>query len=373
MVAITSDVPEHSAHQQGISQRACPGWIRDIAALNRLNHGERAAAGHTVEHLLLQLRNTNVHMRLAAIRSLMHVARNGDQQVVRELLGQTISGSGFGVQDKASEVRALAAEAVGKIAADTGDRTVCEKMLDLIDDKDWAVRSSALKSLSAVCSQGGGWVVDELTAKMMASESWSAKALCAEGLGNVCIRGTGHVVNALIEMSRHDDWAVRKACLLALAKIAQQGDQSVLRAIVLSLQDADWRVRKAAVQALGQVAERGCRFSINEILLRLDDTAVGERHSKLDVINHDDRDVKLAAIKVLEKLANPGDHHVLAALDSTAQRISGDSVLLAAIVRATTVISHESLIPRLEDFSGTESSSSTDSSPECVSRGSMVE
>eukprot|EP00960_Hanusia_phi_P054699 762747-Hanusia_phi.AAC.3 len=414
MVAITSDVPEHSAHQQGISQRACPGWIRDIAALNRLNHGERAAAGHTVEHLLLQLRNTNVHMRLAAIRSLMHVARNGDQQVVRELLGQTISGSGFGVQDKASEVRALAAEAVGKIAADTGDRTVCEKMLDLIDDKDWAVRSSALKvkallpsfllhpdrsdwqSLSAVCSQGGGWVVDELTAKMMASESWSAKALCAEGLGNVCIRGTGHVVNALIEMSRHDDWAVRKvmlqvgesgsviegvmqACLLALAKIAQQGDQSVLR-------DADWRVRKAAVQALGQVAERGCRFSINEILLRLDDTAVGERHSKLDVINHDDRDVKLAAvwdhiyqslwndmrrqIKVLEKLANPGDHHVLAALDSTAQRISGDSVLLAAIVRATTVISHESLIPRLEDFSGTESSSSTDSSPEWYAGGS---
>ena len=145
MVAITSEQPEHAAHQHPVSQRACPGWLQDIAALNRLNHGERAAAGDTVEHLLSQLRNINVHIRLAAIRSLGHVARNGDFHVVRELLGQSIASSGFGVQDKASEVRALAAEAVGKIAADTGDRLVCDKMLSMIDDKDWAVRSSALK------------------------------------------------------------------------------------------------------------------------------------------------------------------------------------------------------------------------------------
>jgi len=335
--------------------RPCPRWLLGIAQVNRLSSSGAPVEPAAVSEALAQLRSPNVAERLAAARLLSRISRHGDPEVIDALLGNTISSASFGwhdkpptppdtpcpalnsasavqnvvvggdvaslcsgvsmagMRDKSSHVRAASTATAGALARDTGNLAVIAMLIELFEDEDWTVRSSALTALSCVAAEGGDDACIEQLLACLDGKAWSARVLAAQALGSIAPCGNEAVVSGLASALFDDDWAVQKAAATSIGIVAHVGDNKALDALLPLLEDADWRVRKTALLAIGNVAGHGCHRAIRAILLRLEDTCVSAPKA-LDQGNVGVRDVKLAAITVVQRLAAPNDTAVLQAL-----------------------------------------------------------
>ena len=163
----------------------------------------------------------------------------------------------------------------------------------------------------------------EALIKALGHRDWSVRYAAAEALGEV---GDPQAVGPLIScLEDHgEDIALRERASLALGMI---GDPRAIETLVSTLKDDDWGVRRAAAEALGKLAwepgrgeigvlywmsrmvlydyDLDCHYANDEAIDAL--VQVGDPAIKplIDLLDHNDRLLRSAAIEALGKIGNP--------------------------------------------------------------------
>ena len=281
MVALDEHADEMAIGNALRAMQDCePRWSRTTAhRWRRTSSGSEASRQDAAVAVSLRdLRHGHAAARAAAARSLACAcdAASGNEEVIDALLGATISTAGFGVRDKASEVRAAAVQGLGVVAGSSGHSAVTTVLIELFEDSDWAVRQSALAALVSVAAQGHA-CREQLIMCMQLGSTWT-RVLAAQALGHIAPRGDAAVCNVLAAALGDEDWAVQKEAASSLGRVAARGDVTALDALLPLLEDADWRVRKSSLLAVGDVAARGDRRAIAASVVRLRDDRVCAPH-----------------------------------------------------------------------------------------------
>lgn len=169
------------------------------------------------------------------------------------------------LRDQDPQVRATAAQALGKIAAPG----TAAALLRSLDDRDPAVRAMSAWALGRF----GEDALDQAgldLAKRLDDPSPSVKQAAAQALG--AVGGTQTIVELLTERLAHADVESRRAAVSALTWL-EAG--SAFHALMRALGDSDAQVRQGAVAALGEMVDPRSLPAIRDRLLR--DTDAGVR------------------------------------------------------------------------------------------------
>ncbi|PZO42218.1 MAG: hypothetical protein DCF19_08240 [Pseudanabaena frigida] len=197
----------------------------------------------TVKHLILNLNDTNPHVRRNVAESLGKII--GDKAI--EMLIHTL-------QDIDSEMRWYAAEAL--------DRIRNEKAVDVLiislSNIDSNLRINAAKSLGNI---GSDKAIDALIIALNDIDP-SVRWYAAEALGNI---GSDKAIDALIIALNDIDPSVRWYAAEALGNI---GSDKAIDALIIALNDIDPSVRWYAAEALGNI---GSDKAIDALIIALND------------------------------------------------------------------------------------------------------
>ena len=261
------------------------------------------------------------------------------------------------LDDRDSNVRGAAAQALGQVA--TGERAgaVIDKLLPLLGDQESNVRGAAAQALGQVATgERAGAVIDKLL-PLLGDQNSDVRGEAARVLGQVATgERAGAVIDKLLPRLGDQDSNVRAAAAQALGQVAT-GERAgaVIDKLLPALGDQESNVRAAAAQALGQVAtgERAGAV-IDKLLPLLGDQAytplLGDRASH----------PRSAAAEALGRLAAGGERagavidKLLPLLGDKAPDVRGEAAQALGQVatgeRAGAVI--DKLLPLLGDFSG---------------------
>lgn len=169
------------------------------------------------------------------------------------------------LQDKDPQVRATAAQALGKIARPE----TATALLRSLDDADPAVRAMSAWALGNL----GEDVLDRAglaLAKRLDDPSPAVKQAAAQALG--AVGGTQTIVELLVERLKSPDVATRRGAVQTLTWL-EAGP--AYHALITALGDADAQVRQGAVAALGEMVDPRSLPAIRDRLLK--DSEAGVR------------------------------------------------------------------------------------------------
>jgi len=169
------------------------------------------------------------------------------------------------LEDQDPQMRATAAQALGKIAAPDA----AAALLRSLNDTDPAVRAMSAWALGNL----GEDVLDQAgveLARRMDDPSPAVKQAAAQALG--AVGSTQTIVELLTERLTHSDVETRRAAVQALTWLEAGSAYHVL---IKALGDSDAQVRQGAVAALGEMVDPRSLPAIRDRLLK--DTDAGVR------------------------------------------------------------------------------------------------
>lgn len=267
--------------------------------------GGRAA----VPDLLAALRGTDLQQRLLAARVLKRLK---DPQAISMLLSA--------LEDENTQVRSVAAAALGAIGAERSPRTRQEirdlavpALIHALHDRQVPMRMAAARALGAIGSpEAAADLMDAL-----GDASPHVRGLAAEALGRIGGEHPSAGVRAqkmLAAALKDIDSAVRTHAAVALGRVSSDLKQHSLRIQVVpdlldAFRDASVQVRSAAARSLSQIGPDsvpGLIEALRDEDLRVRSAAVWV----LEQIGEHDNDAALRAVEPLIAALDDSDEHV---------------------------------------------------------------
>lgn len=200
------------------------------------------------EALLAAARETSAETRRAAIRALGH-SPSTDPRLLAALLGALGDGDAW--------VRYYAAQALGRVGAETGSL----KLRELLRDPAGQVRVAAVEALSHFRND----VALEALREAAGSEEPDLRRAALIGLG---ITGRAEALPVLLEGARSPDAATR---LVAVSALSGTGGSQIVPALARAARDPDESVRSAAIGFLARAPGSDATAELIEVAREMSD------------------------------------------------------------------------------------------------------
>eukprot|EP00927_Polykrikos_kofoidii_P037371 TRINITY_DN31513_c0_g1_i1.p1 TRINITY_DN31513_c0_g1~~TRINITY_DN31513_c0_g1_i1.p1 ORF type:complete len:915 (-),score=180.45 TRINITY_DN31513_c0_g1_i1:89-2764(-) len=235
------------------------------------------------------VRDTDEHVRRAAVTALAELAVPGDSEVVELFVGC--------LRDKDSATRHEAADSLERgFIARRGDEAAVRLLMPLCGEAEMSqIRALAVRVLAHVAQRGDDRCL-ECAFKLCVDSDSEVRLAAARAVGDLALAGSSAASDVLLKLAEDDDEDVRVATLEALASISPPGDVAITTIAVRLLRDDDSDVRSAAVSTLRSVACRGSTEFTSTALV---------------MANGEDEDLRFIGLRALSVLADIGNSYVL--------------------------------------------------------------
>lgn len=181
----------------------------------------------------------------------------------------------FARLDKDPEVRSLAAQLLGKVAA-LGDKQALPVLIALLEDASNVVKAAAGKAVGKVAPQGHAHARAALLSLATLAEGsvaeGSVAAAALRSLRKVAHRGDEEAAACMLAalQSAHAQPALVTAAARSLQAVAVKGDSAIMAALLHTLRTGDSsQVRMASADAAAELADVGDEEVVGELLGRL--------------------------------------------------------------------------------------------------------